>query len=274
MDDFELDREKNKYLIPNIARALKIIEYLARKKKEASITEISDDFSYPKNSVFRILNTLEYYGYVEESQRKYKATPRLLYLGYAGMRNNGLTENSIDVMHAIRDEINETVMLGTLMGNEIVIIEQLMSFHFIKFSTEIGHRVKVHTSAPGKAIVAYLPEKEMQELISHLTFTRYTGQTIPSKNDMLGELELVRKNGYAVDNGEEAPDVHCVGAPILDYRGYPIAAVWVSGPASRFVDDMHEKIGERIKDYALQISRRFGYDPGGADKKTLKAKVL
>lgn len=262
MDNFEQDRENNKYLIPNIARALKIIEYLAKEKQEASITEISDDFSYPKNSVFRILNTLQYYGYVEEDQRKYKATPRLLYLGYAGMRNNGITENSIDVMHAIRDEINETVMLGTLLGNEVVIIEQLPSFQFIKFTTEIGHRVNIHTSAPGKAIAAFLPEKERTELLSHLTFVRYTGQTIPSQNDMIAELDKVKELGYAMDNGEEVPEVHCVGAPIFDYRNYPIAAVWCSGPAFRVEGEVMVEQGKRIKEYAMQISRRFGYDPG------------
>ncbi|HAK46759.1 MAG TPA: IclR family transcriptional regulator [Spirochaeta sp.] len=262
MDDFERDREKNKYLIPNIARALKIIEYLAKEKTEASITEISDDFDYPKNSVFRILNTLQYYGYVEEAQRKYKATPRLLYLGYAGMRNNGITENSIDIMHAIRDELNETVMLGTLLGNEIVIIEQLPSFQYIKFTTEIGHRVNIHTSAPGKGIAAFLPEKEKAELISHLTFTRFTNGTIPSQNEMMKELDTVRECGYAIDKGEEVPEVRCVGAPIFDYRNYPIAAVWCSGPSFRLGEEKQQEFGDRIKDYAMQISRRFGYDPG------------
>ena len=179
MDDFELDREKNKYLIPNIARALKIIEYLAKVKNEASITEISENFDYPKNSVFRILNTLQYYGYVEETQRKYKATTRMLYLGYAVIRNNGITENSVDIMHAIRDELNETVMLGTLLGNEVVIIEQLPSFQYIKFTTEIGHRVNIHASAPGKVIAAFLPDMEKNDLLSHLTFTRFTNGTIP-----------------------------------------------------------------------------------------------
>ncbi|MDC7227857.1 MAG: IclR family transcriptional regulator [Spirochaetales bacterium] len=262
MDDFELDREKNKYLIPNIARALKIIEYLAKVKNEASITEISDDFDYPKNSVFRILNTLEYYGYVEETQRKYKATPRLLYLGYAGMRNNGITENSIDIMHSIRDELNETVMLGTLLGNEIVIIEQLPSFQYIKFTTEIGHRVNIHTSAPGKAIAAYLPEMERADLLSHLTFTRFTNGTIPSQSEMNTELEKVKERGFAIDNGEEISEIHCVGAPVFDYRNYPIAAVWCSGPAFRMGEEKQNQFGERIKVYAMQISRRFGYDPG------------
>ena len=262
MDDFEIDREKNKYLIPNIARALKIIEYLAKEKHEASITEISDDFDYPKNSVFRILNTLQYYGYVEETNRKYRATPRLLYLGYAGMRNNGITENSIDIMHAIRDELNETVMLGTLLGNEVVIIEQLPSFQYIKFTTEIGHRVNIHTSAPGKGIAAFLPEMERTELLGHLTFTRFTNGTIPSKNEMQKELARVKELGYAIDNGEELAEVHCVGAPIFDYRNYPIAAVWCSGPAFRIGEEKQAEFGDRIKYYAKQISRRFGYDPG------------
>lgn len=262
MDDFELDREKNKYLIPNIARALKIIEYLAKVKTEASITEISEDFDYPKNSVFRILNTLQYYGYVEETQRKYRATPRMLYLGYAGMRNNGVTENSIDIMHEIRDELNETVMLGTLLGNEVVIIDQLPSFQYIKFTTEIGHRVNIHTSAPGKGIAAFLPDMEKNDLLSHITFTRFTNGTIPSQNEMIEELARVRELGYAIDNGEELADIHCVGAPIFDYRNYPIAAVWCSGPAFRLDSEKLTHFGIRIKDYAMKISRRFGYDPG------------
>jgi DNA-binding IclR family transcriptional regulator len=165
-------------------------------------------------------------------------------------------------MHAIRDEINETVMLGTLLGNEVVIIEQLPSFQFIKFTTEIGHRVNIHTSAPGKAIAAFLPEKELNELVSNLTFVRYTGQTIPSQNEMYAELQKVRELGYAVDDGEEVPEVHCVGAPIFDYRNYPIAAVWCSGPAFRIDQDAEADYGKRVKGYAMQISRRFGYDPG------------
>jgi DNA-binding IclR family transcriptional regulator len=262
MDDFDKDREKNKYLIPNIARALKILDYLACHKNEASITEISSNFGIPKNSVFRILNTLGFYGYVEEENRKYQATPRLLYLGYAGMRTRGIIENSLDMMHALRDELNETVMIGTLFGNQIVIVEQFEPFQNIKFSVEIGKRVTLHASAPGKAILAFLPEDERQTLLNQVTFTRYTDSTLPSKSAMARELEKVREKGYAIDDGEELKEIHCAGCPIFDYRGYPVASIWVAGPAFRFTRELFDKFGPVVREHAMAISRRFGYDPG------------
>lgn len=68
--------------------------------------------------------------------------------------------------------------------------------------------------------------------------------------------------GYAADDGEEVPEVHCLGAPIFDYRNYPIAAVWCSGPAFRLDRGREAEFGEKIKEYAIKISRCFGYDPG------------
>ncbi len=261
MEEFELKQEGTKYLVPNISRALKILEYLTTEKTATSLSQIAEHFSYPKNSVFRIIKTLEHFGYVEESERKYQTTPRLLYLGYSRMRNTGLVENSLDIMHALRDEVNETVMIGTLHGNQIVIIDQVPSFRYIKFTTEIGKRVTIHASSPGKAILAFLPKQEQKMLLDQVTFTRYTDHTIPSKSDMCEELKTVRERGYAVDDGEENPECHCVGSPILDYRGYPIASLWTVGPSFRLVPELYDQIGPVVKEFAMQISRRFGYDP-------------
>ena len=262
MSDQSTKSKETKYIIPNIARALQILEYLAKDKTDASIADIAAEFSFPKNSVFRIMKSLEHYGYVEEAGRKYHATPRLLYLGYAGMRNKGLVENSLDIMHSLRDEVNETVMIGTLLGNQIVIIEQLPSFQYVKFTTEIGKRVTLHASAPGKAILAFLPEDYQETLLSQITFTRYTDHTIPSKSTMLEELEKVKIRGYAIDDGEEDPQCRCVGSPILDYRGHPIASLWTVGPEFRLTSSQDETVGPIVKEHALRVSRRFGYDPG------------
>jgi len=259
-DSFFEDRKINKYLIPNIARALKILEYLAGEQNESTIAEIANVFGYPKNSVFRVIKSLEYYGYVKENNRNYHLTSRLLSLGFAAMSNKGLVENSIDVMHALRDEINETVLIGTLIGNEVAIIEQYISFNHIKFTAEIGARVPVHTSAPGKAILANLPEDEKTGLFNQITFVRYTNNTVPGMKALQAEMAQVRELGYAVDDGEEAGDVHCIGVPIFDYRNYPIASLWVVGPDYRLTRKVFKDVGGIVQHYALNISRRFGYD--------------
>jgi DNA-binding IclR family transcriptional regulator len=152
-------------------------------------------------------------------------------------------------------------MLGTLLGNQIIIIEQLASFQFIKFTTEIGRRVSIHASAPGKAILAFLPKDYQEKLINQITFKRYTDHTIPSKNGLIKELVKIKKLGYAIDDGEEVPDCHCVGSPIFDYRGYPIASLWTVGPSFRLTGDLYDQVGPIVNNYAMKISRRFGYDP-------------
>jgi len=252
-----------RYIIPNIARALKILESLAREEKGASISELAHRFEIPVNSTFRIIKSLEAYGYVEEENRRYFTTPRLLYLGYAGMSQKGLVQNSVDLMHALRDDINETVMLGTLVSNEIVIIEQLPSFEFIKFTTDIGHRVPVYASAPGKAILANLPEQEQEAILSHINFKRFNDNTIPGKKVMQEEIEKIGQDGFSVDNGEEVTGIICVAAPILDYRHYPVASIWVTGPDFRMKAKGLQHIGTTVADFSAQISKRFGLDQPG-----------
>ena len=105
-----MSAKTERYIIPNIARALKILEMLAREENGASISEIAAHFEIPVNSTFRIIKSLEVYGYVEEESRRYFTTPRLLYLGYAGFNQKGIVQNSLDLMHSLRDDINETVI--------------------------------------------------------------------------------------------------------------------------------------------------------------------
>lgn len=248
-----------KYVVPNIARALKILEHLAKEEQESSISDLAQKFDIPKNSTFRIMKSLEAFGYVEEINRKYHATPRLLYLGYAGMTSKGLVENSIDVMHSLRDDINETVMLGTISANMVVILELLPSFEAVKFTTEVGHMVPVYASAPGKAILSFLPEKEQKAILEHVTFTRFTDNTLPSRKAMSEEICAITDDGFAIDNGEEVTGIICVAAPIFDYRHYPIASVWVTGPDFRVKEKGIAGIGKTVSAGAMEISHRYGY---------------
>ncbi len=115
-------------------------------------------------------------------------------------------------------------------------------------------------SAPGKAILAHLPEDERDKLIDQMNFVRYRDTTVPSKRAMLDEIKKVRTQGFAVDDSEEYPGMDCIGVPIFDYRQFPVAAIWIVGPSIRLPRDIYPKIGGIVGEHAVKNSRRLGFE--------------
>ncbi len=252
---------KNPYIIPNLDRALRVLEHLSTRQEGGSITEIAKQLSLPKNSVFRILRTLAASGYLDEHDKTYRLSPKILSLGYAAVRSTHLIDACMDEMRTLRDEINETIFVGALSEGMVVILEELHSFQLIKFTIEIGHKVPIHASAPGKAILAFLPPAEQKDLLNHIAFTRFNDRTIPGMKAMMKEIERIQAAGYALDLGEEVTEIWCTAAPVLDYRAYPIASIWLSGPEFRMSRMDQAKVGAVVREHALRISKQFGYDP-------------
>jgi DNA-binding IclR family transcriptional regulator len=250
-----------KYLIPSLERLIRVLEYLANQPSPRSVTEISKALDLPKNSVFRICRTTLAFGYLEENEKAYSISPKFFGLAYKGLRSSNLFLNAHDVMQDLREEVNETVMLGSLHGNSITILEVLPSLEYIKFQIEPGHVVPLHASAPGKAMLAFSSPETQNELLEHMSFTRYTDKTIPGKHAMRVAMDQILKDGYATDEGEEVRNIHCIASPVFDYRGYAIASLWVSGPWFRLVPDKFAAIGRIVREHALVVSKRLGFSP-------------
>ena len=263
-------RERS-YIIPNLDRALRVLEHLSTLQEGGSITQIANQLSLPKNSVFRILRTLAATGYLDEHDKRYRVTSKILSLGYSAARSTHLIEASMGEMRTLRDEIDETIFVGALSEGRVVILEELPSFQLVKFTIEIGHKVPIHASAPGKAILAFLPAAEQKGLLAHIAFTRFNDRTIPGMKAMLKEIEKIQAAGYALDLGEEVVDIWCAAAPVLDYRAYPIASIWLSGPEFRVSKMDLERVGTTVREHALRISKQFGFDSSVARSSGLKA---
>ncbi len=249
------------YIIPNLDRALRIMEHLSMRREGSSITEIATQLSLPKNSVFRIVRTLAASGYLDEHAKSWRLSPKILSLGYAAVQSTHLISACMDEMRLLRDEINETIFVGALSEGKVVILEELPSFQLVKFTVEIGHKVPIHASAPGKAILSYLPLAEQKDLLAHIAFTRFNDRTIPGMKAMQAEIEKIQGLGYALDLGEEVSEIWCAASPVLDYRAYPIASIWLSGPEFRVAKMDLARVGAAVREHALRVSHQFGYDP-------------
>ena len=255
-------QKSKRYIVPILERALIILEALAKAPRGMGISELSRELGMPKNSVFRILTTLYSSGYLQrdEEGRIYSLSRKILALGYEALDDLSLVDKSLDVMRELRDETGETVLVGTLVGDHGVVLELVPSSQPIKFLVDVGARFPLHTAAPAKAMLAFLPKTDLEAHLQRIIFRKFTASTITSQAPFRRLLEEVRESGVAFDREEEMESLHCVAAPIFDHRGYPVAALWITGPSYRFREEDFPRLGRKVRQAAERVSARFGHN--------------
>ena len=256
-----MENQDSNYKVPNLEKGLAVLEYLSYSFKGKTLQEVKEDLEISQTTTYRILNTmvrLEYLIYDEDS-RRYKLSRKLLTLGFRALNEHQLLETVYPHLRNLRDCVKETVCFG-LMGEEKgIFIDQAQGLHACSFTLSPGKPFELHCSAPGKAIMAYLPNNVRDRYLSYMDFKQYNERTITSREDYLKELEEVLQKGYAMDNEEELSGVICIGAPIFNYRGYPCGAIWISGPKDRLPEEVIEKDASLIIEAAKRIPSELGY---------------
>lgn len=255
-----MEKEEN-YKVPNLEKGIAVMEYLAGYPEGQTLQEIKGTLAISQTTAYRILNTLvrlEYLAY-EETTKRYKLTRKLLTLGFRALNEHNMLEIVLPRLRELRDKVQETACFGVLGKEKGVFIEQAQGHHTFRFVLTPGKTLELHCSAPGKAMMAFLPDVIRNRYLSAMTFPRYNERTITDRESYLLELEKVRRTGYALDNEEEMSGVVCVGAPIFNYKGYPCGAIWISGPKDRLTPEVAISAAHRIKEVTHTISCELGY---------------
>ena len=252
--------ETKKSAVPNLQRGMSILEFLSKHQMSATIAELSERLGYPSASVFRITQELDEMGYLsrDPATKRFSLTNKFLMLGQPQGRERGLVEASLPAMRGLRKATGETTQICCLIEIENVILNQLASTHPFKYSAELGARCPAYSCAPGKAIIASLPDEEREELVSGIRFKRFTPTTITNRRSFREELATISACGYALDRAEGMEGIHCVAAPVCDRHGYPVGAITIAGPASRILESEFEQLGELVAEAASKIELEYG----------------
>jgi IclR family acetate operon transcriptional repressor len=255
------NKEKSSYNVPNLERALLIMEYLLDHPDGLGITDVVKGMGFPNNSVFRIMNTLHNHDYLyrDKKSKKFTLSRKLFSMAYGSVIQKNLMECAVEPMRALRDELGETVVISILDKDEGLVLEQVPGLHSFRFVCDPGTKQPLHASASTKCIIANLPALKQKALFKKMEFEKYTENTISDLKTYKGELKKIKKEGYALDNAEAIEGVYCVAAPVFSGNGEPVAALTVTGPANRFKKENLESAGNIVKTYSAEVSRRLGF---------------
>ena len=143
-----------KYNVPGLDRALSIIELLNEKTKGLSVNEVAAILGLPINSVYRIMTTLERRKYVKKSKDGpgFILSEKLLQLATPVTGDPSFIESVIPYLYKLRDETRESMLAGTIVEEEGIVLEQIDGLHNFSFKVKPGLRFPLHTSAPRQSI--------------------------------------------------------------------------------------------------------------------------
>jgi DNA-binding IclR family transcriptional regulator len=252
-----------------VAKAIGILDILASKADSGiSLTELSLLIDMPKSSTYRYLVTLEE---LDLAQRKggdrFSLGTKVIELAGSFLVKSDLRNESQEILNELADKTGETIHLAVPSGTEMVYIAKVESKHALVMSSHIGARIPMYCTALGKSILAFSDEELLHSVLRQ-PMLRRTPNTIMDMDALKIELALTQSRGYAIDNEENEVSISCVGAPIFDYTATPIAAISISVPHQRMIEESFSVLGPMVMEAAHLVSRRKGYSgkfPGSPD---------
>jgi IclR family KDG regulon transcriptional repressor len=254
--------KKPPYKVQVLDRAINILEFIGQQSAgEAGLPELSAAMKLHKTTAHRIAHVLESRGLLRRSldSNRYRLGLHLYDLGCQAMDHVNIRDEARPLMSRVVFEVGETAHLALLDRTEVLYIDRTEAQRSLTMGSKLGARNPVYCTALGKAILANLPEVEIDQILAACRFEARTKNTITNVLALKQELKTTIERGYAVDNEEIEDGVRCIAAPVLNANGRAIAAMSVSGPSSRIIPARFPLIGETMRKAAGELSVRLGY---------------
>lgn len=208
--------ENEKYLVPALIRGLKILELFSPTKKELALSEIANSLEINRSSAFRLVQTLEYCGYIARNpQKNYTLSIKALQLGYSALAYLDITEKAVPIMQNLRNQVHAAVHLSVLENTDIVYVQNIQALGAFTSNIVIGTRWPAHATVIGQILLSAYSDEEIINLYKEFKSWEGFYQTSPKNiNELLIKIQLARKSEYLTSWRQFSSDMVASAAPI------------------------------------------------------------
>ena len=249
--------------VQSLLRGLSLLERLAETDQGMGLTELALAVGLAPSTAHRLLRSLEQRHFVHHDGGRslWSIGVRAFAIGNAFLRGQDFVALAWPVMRRLMESVGETVNLAVLEGGHAVYLAQVECHEVMRASARPGARAPLHCSAVGKALLAAVAADDAAALLGRGPLARLTPKTVATPADLRLQLPLIRRQGFAVDDEEQAIGMRCVAAPVFGADGRVAAAVSVSGPTARIGSARVAELGRRVAQAAREITVATGGKP-------------
>lgn len=238
-----------------------IIEFL-KVNSEMSLKELSEALDINKSTAYRILAQLGKHGYIDKNNetKRYKLGIKFIEIANHIIQDFKIIEIAAPYIDKINSVTKETIHLAQLVGDEVVYVDKRESLNPIRLHSQIGKATQWHCTGVGKVILAFQSEDFLEKILASINLRKFTEHTITNREQFISELELIKKQGYAMDREEYQENVGCIAAPILDSSNKVFASISVTFIFNiENLDKQLKKYKDLILENSKLISGKMGY---------------
>jgi IclR family acetate operon transcriptional repressor len=230
--------------VQSVVRAFDLLEQLADGGGVMSLSNLAAKLELPVPTIYRLMHTLVSNGFAYQlPSRQYALGPRLIRLGTVATQTTGAWAQP--VLDTLARDLGETINMARLESDKMIYVAQAASPHAMRMFTEIGRRVYCHSTGVGKAVLATLSDDRVRAIIDRVGMPPQTDRTMCDIGSLLENLTLIRRCGYAIDDGEQELGVRCYAVAVPNTE-VP-TALSVSGPAVRMTPELRKRAIPRLQ---------------------------
>jgi IclR family pca regulon transcriptional regulator len=253
---------EQRYFINSLARGIKLLEKLAEAGEPLTLSQIAEAMQMTLPTAYRFLYTLQAIDLIEkEPDRKaYRITPRVLKLGHGVFKSSELWNTAHPHLVRASREYGETFNLAILEQDQILYIDRVKTQSILTINLEIGSKLPAYCTSMGRVLLAWLPEDEARRRLRLNPRDNHTGRTVTDIGELESILADVRRKGFAVNDGELAPELYSAAAPVLNHEGEAIAALNMAVNAAKHDQDyLQQVMVPAVVTCAQRISAAMGF---------------
>lgn len=224
---------QDKYLVPGLARGLRVLCEVGRTGNWTDAPELARKLQVPRTTVFRLLSTLEQLGFVsrnEEAGHKFGLGMSGLRLGFQYLASLSVTEHGDPVLQALRDEWGYACHLVVRDQTDVVYVAKAASLRPLTSSVKVGTRLPAHATVFGRVLLQDLSLQDLHDLYPAATLAAHSASTPTSVDQLYALLRQDRRQVHVCQQGFFEPSIATVAAPVRDATGQIVAALGMTVP--------------------------------------------
>jgi DNA-binding IclR family transcriptional regulator len=253
-----IESEDKYFFIRSFAKGMNVLELLSD-NEFLTVAQAARLMNINRASSHRFLSTLKELGYADKDDNsRYYLTSKVIELGMKVLDRFEIRKIARPYLQELSNKFNETINLGYFNGEEVLTIDKIDSTEILRMDAGIGGGEPAYCTSLGKAILAFLPDEQLEQYLQATDLIPLTSNTVISKAKLKTELMLVRENGYSIDDEELSVGLRCVGAPLFNHSGQALYAISISGPSIRMGSKRIEEMQRELKKICHNLSGKMG----------------